>query len=70
MLEYPLDEAEKLLKKNLDSAESSVQQIAFDLDFLRDQMTITEVTMAHLYNWDVKKRQTNKTANAVANPTS
>ena len=70
MLEYPLDAAEKLLKKNLDSAESSIQQIAFDLDFLRDQMTITEVTMARLYNWDVKKRQTNKAANAVANPTS
>ena len=70
MLEYPLDEAEKLLKKNLESAESSVQQIAFDLDFLRDQMTITEVTMARLYNWDVKKRQTNKATNAVATATS
>ena len=66
MLEYSLDEAEKLLKKNLESAESSVQQIAFDLDFLRDQMTITEVTMARLYNWDVKKRNTNKASNAVA----
>ena len=66
MLEYSLDEAEKLLKKNLESAESSIQQIAFDLDFLRDQMTITEVTMARLYNWDVKKRNTNKAANAVA----
>ena len=70
MLEYPLDEAEQLLKKNLDSAESSIQQTAFDLDFLRDQMTITEVTMARLYNWDVKKRQTNKAANAVENATS
>jgi len=66
MLEYSLDEAEKLLKKNLDSAESSVQQIAFDLDYLRDQMTITEVTMARLYNWDVKKRNTNKASNSVA----
>ena len=62
MLEYSLDDAEKLLKKNLESAESSVQQIAFDLDFLRDQMTITEVTMARLYNWDVKKRNANKAA--------
>jgi len=70
MLEYSLDEAEKLLKKNLESAESSVQQIAFDLDFLRDQMTITEVTMARLYNWDVKKRQSNKAAAATAVPAS
>ena len=64
MLEYSLDEAEKLLKKNLESAESSVQQIAFDLDFLRDQMTITEVTMARLYNWDVKKRNSGKASTA------
>ena len=29
-------------------------------DYLRDQMTITEVTMARLYNWDVKKRKDSK----------
>ena len=29
-------------------------------DYLRDQMTITEVTMARLYNWDVKKRKEKK----------
>ncbi|CAB4058771.1 unnamed protein product [Lepeophtheirus salmonis] len=28
--------------------------------FLRDQMTITEVTIARLYNWDVKRRQEQK----------
>ena len=37
-------------------------QIAFDLDYLRDQMTITEVTMARLYNWDVKRRKEKKVA--------
>jgi prefoldin subunit 5 len=60
MLEYTLDDAEILLTKNLGSAEKNLQQIAFDLDFLRDQMTITEVTMARLYNWDVKKRKEKK----------
>jgi len=60
MLEYSLDDAESLLKKNLESAEKNLQQIAFDLDFLRDQMTITEVTMARLYNWDVKRRKEKK----------
>ena len=45
MLEYSLDDAESLLKKNLESAEKNLQQIAFDLDFLRDQMTITEVVI-------------------------
>jgi len=60
MLEYSLDDAEELLSKNLGSAETNLKQIAFDLDYLRDQMTITEVTMARLYNWDVKKRKEKK----------
>merc|ERR1712047_19018 len=57
MLEYSLDDAEELLTKNKESAEKNVKQIAFDLAYLRDQMTITEVTMARLYNWDVKRRK-------------
>ena len=60
MVEYSLDDAEELLKKNKESAEKNVQQIAFDLGYLRDQMTITEVTMARLYNWDVKRRKEKK----------
>merc|ERR1739842_256956 len=46
MLEYTLEDAEELLTKNCESAEKNLAQIAFDLDYLRDQMTITEVTMA------------------------
>ncbi len=57
MLEYTLDDAEELLLKNKTSAAKNLAQIAFDLDFLRDQLTITEVTMARLYNWDVRRRQ-------------
>jgi len=60
MLEFSLDDAEALLSKNLDSALKNLEQIGFDLDFLRDQMTITEVTMARLYNWDVKKNRDKK----------
>ena len=62
MLEYSLDDAEDLLKKNCESAEKNLGQIAFDLDYLRDQMTITEVTMARLYNWDVKRKKEKKPA--------
>merc|ERR1711976_663289 len=50
MLEYSLDDAEDLLKKNKVSAEKNILQINFDLGYLRDQMTITEVTMARLYD--------------------
>ena len=62
MLEYSLDDAEDLLKKNKVSAEKNILQINFDLGYLRDQMTITEVTMARLYNWDVKRRKDKKAA--------
>lgn len=58
MLEYDLSDAEELLKKNKDAALKNLSQIAHDLDFLRDQMTITEVTMARIYNWDVRRRKT------------
>ncbi len=60
MLEYSLDDAENLLTKNKQSALQNLSQIAFDLDFLRDQMTITEVTMARIYNWDVRRKQQHK----------
>lgn len=57
MLEYSIDEAETLLVKNLDTATRNLSQIELDLDFLRDQITTTEVNMARVYNWDVKRRQ-------------
>lgn len=60
MLEYTLDDAEELLRKNKESAEKTISQTAFDLDYLRDQMTITEVAIARLYNWDVKRRKEKK----------
>jgi len=42
MLEYSLNDAEVLLQKNCQQAEQNLAQIAWDLDYLRDQMTITE----------------------------
>ncbi|CAG2118996.1 unnamed protein product, partial [Medioppia subpectinata] len=60
MLEYTIEEAEVLLTKNYDTANKNLQQIETDLDFLRDQITTTEVNMARVYNWDVKRRQSLK----------
>nr|CAG4636662.1 EOG090X0IRH [Eubosmina coregoni]SVE70176.1 EOG090X0IRH [Eubosmina coregoni] len=57
MLEYSLEDAKALLEKNHETATKSLAQVHYDLDFLRDQMTTTEVNMARLYNWDVKRRQ-------------
>ncbi|KAF3336248.1 putative prefoldin subunit 3 [Carex littledalei] len=57
MLEYSCDEANALLKKNLENAKASLEVLATDLQFLRDQETITQVTIARVYNWDVHQRR-------------
>lgn len=62
MLEYPLDEAEQLLQQNLGSAATSLKCLEHDQDYLREQLTITEVNMARVYNWDFKRRQLAKEA--------
>ncbi|XP_040998518.1 probable prefoldin subunit 3 isoform X2 [Juglans microcarpa x Juglans regia] len=53
MLEYSYEEATALLQKNLDNAKASLEVVDADLQFLRDQATITQVTIARVYNWDV-----------------
>ncbi|XP_068105714.1 prefoldin subunit 3 [Hyperolius riggenbachi] len=56
MLEYDIDDAQALLEKNLSTATRNLDSTEEDLDFLRDQFTTTEVNMARVYNWDVKRR--------------
>lgn len=60
MLEYELEEAMNLLKKNLGAAKKSLEIIENDLDFLRDQFTTTEVNRARVFNWDVKRNKKEK----------
>ncbi|XP_058953225.2 prefoldin subunit 3-like [Pocillopora verrucosa] len=60
MLEYSIEEAGALLSKNLNTAQKNLKDIEDDLGFLRDQYTTTEVNMARVYNWEVKKRQAQK----------
>lgn len=60
MLEYTIPEAEKLLNKNLAQAERALKQIELDMDFLKDQLTTTEVNMARVFNWNVRNRQKEK----------
>ncbi|KAJ8678679.1 hypothetical protein QAD02_014466 [Eretmocerus hayati] len=62
MLEYTLDDAQELLTRNIQAAKKNLGYIEHDLDFLRDQFTTTEVNMARVYNWDVKRRQAQKAA--------
>lgn len=60
MLEYSLEQAEELLTKNHNQAKLTMEQTEKDLDFLKDQITTTEVNIARVYNWDVKRRQSLK----------
>ncbi|KAJ8401792.1 hypothetical protein AAFF_G00377630 [Aldrovandia affinis] len=57
MLEYDINDAQSLLDKNLNTASRNLESVEDDLDFLRDQFTTTEVDMARVYNWDVKRRR-------------
>jgi len=59
MLEYDVEEAEELLVKNLTDAKASLEKLEDDLDYLRDQITTTEVNLARIYNWNVKNKKAN-----------
>ncbi|MQL71841.1 hypothetical protein Taro_004150 [Colocasia esculenta] len=50
--------ATSLLQKNLENAKASLEVLIADLQFLRDQETVTQVTIARVYNWDVHQRRT------------
>ncbi|CAN1281627.1 Prefoldin subunit 3, partial [Linum perenne] len=47
MLEYSCEEATTLLQKNLENARASLQVLIADLQFVRDQVTITQVTLIY-----------------------
>ena len=57
MLSYKLPAAITLLSSKLEGAEQTLDNIIADLEFLREQMTVMEVNIARVYNWDVKKRR-------------
>lgn len=57
MLSYSLSDAESLLSTKLKSALTSLSELGEDLVFLRDQITVTEVNVARVFNFDVKRRR-------------
>lgn len=61
MLEYNYIEAEELLLKNKKNAEINLNSLEADLEFLKDQITISEVNIARVHNYKVTlKQQQNK----------
>jgi len=60
MLEYSYAEADALLAEQLAAAKAKAAEAAEDLDFVRDQIVVTEVNMARVFNFDVIKRRAEK----------
>ena len=57
MVEYSFEEALVLLERNLSNAMFRIQQTEDDIDFLKDQITTTEVNIARIYNQSVANKQ-------------
>lgn len=57
MLEYPLEEAKELLETNYQNCKNNLGTNRSDLAFVKDNVTITEVSIARVYNWDVRRRK-------------
>lgn len=62
MLSYKLPAAIQLLRSKLEAAETNAASLTEDLEFLREQLTMMEVNMARVYNWDVRRRRERRIA--------
>lgn len=50
MLAYPIDEAESMLTEKLRAAEASLSNCEEDLEFLREQITVSNI-LASMHCW-------------------
>lgn len=57
MLAYPLSEARELLSGKIEAAKTRLSQTIEEHGFLRDQVTTSQVNIARVYNWDIKRRK-------------
>eukprot|EP00117_Sycon_ciliatum_P011310 scpid106837/ scgid12843/ Prefoldin subunit 3; Von Hippel-Lindau-binding protein 1 len=60
MVEYGFEEAIALLEKNYANANKRLEDSEEELNFLKDQVTTTEVNMARVYNQTVKNNKKTK----------
>lgn len=60
MVEYNFEEALKLLERNLGNASTRIKSTEDDLNYLKDQITTTEVNIARVYNQTVANKQKEK----------
>eukprot|EP00767_Chilomastix_cuspidata_P008136 gnl/Chilomastix_cuspidata/920.p3 GENE.gnl/Chilomastix_cuspidata/920~~gnl/Chilomastix_cuspidata/920.p3 ORF type:complete len:135 (+),score=69.80 gnl/Chilomastix_cuspidata/920:200-604(+) len=51
MVEYSLDEAEGLLRKNLEDVRAAIQGVEGNLHFLQEQMETAQCNLTRVQNW-------------------
>ncbi|KAL4858435.1 Prefoldin subunit 3 [Chlorella vulgaris] len=66
MLEYPLGEAQALLERQLAGCKQQLKVVQWEHEYIKDQLTTTEVSMARVYNWDVQNRRAAAAASSSA----
>lgn len=57
MVEYSLEDAKQLLEQQLSGCSKQLHTAQLDYDYVKDQMTTTEVSMARIFNYDVLMRK-------------
>lgn len=57
MVEYTPDEAAALLQKNVADAKARIEDLDHNIQFLKEQVTISEVSISRVFNWDVQQRK-------------
>eukprot|EP00887_Chlorella_sp_A99_P002019 scaffold18.g2019.t1 len=57
MLEYPLEEARALLEVQLKGCQRQLRVVQVEHEYIKDQLTTTEVSLARVYNYDVMQRK-------------
>lgn len=62
MVEYPLKEAQELLTTNLSNCKHNLKVVNEDLEYNKDNITTTEVSIARMFNYDVERRRKEKEA--------
>jgi prefoldin subunit 5 len=62
MVEYSLEEALKLLEENLQGCKANLKINLESMDLIKDNLTITEVSIARVHNYDVEQRRAQKPA--------
>uniref|UniRef100_A0A0K0FGB7 Prefoldin subunit 3 n=1 Tax=Strongyloides venezuelensis TaxID=75913 RepID=A0A0K0FGB7_STRVS len=62
MVEYPLDEGEEFINKNIAAINKRITEIDEELEYILNQITIVEVSTAHFINYMVINKKNKPTA--------